>query len=195
MKRMLFVVLVLACSKPEAPSPGLRPPSPAAAGEGHAQLAAPVPDAARELVTTSGEFSQYEFTNAAYTLPLRKSAMNEPQSVAAKQLAAAKWLLFRGDYVVLTEKALNDKRFLSRPNDTVDIVPLARKEVTGVSAVRSLPDGNVAVDFDWKWIPNEVGEVFKRGMLHDRYAVPGHATATLMIEGGAWSVLRVEPRS
>ena len=159
-----------------------------------ATLAPPATDAARELVTSSGEFSQFEFTNAAYTLPLRKSAMNEPQMTAAKQLAAAKWLLFRGDYVVLTEKALGDKRFLSRPNDTVDIVPLARKEVTAVTAVRPLPDGNVAVDFDWKWIPNEVGGAFKTGMLHDRYAAPGHATATLMVDGANWSVLRVEPR-
>ena len=50
------------------------------------------------------------------------------------------------------------------------------------------------VDFDWKWIPNEVGVAFKTGMLHDRYAALGHATATLMNDGGNWSVLRVEPR-
>ncbi|MEA2569028.1 MAG: hypothetical protein QOI24_1029 [Acidobacteriota bacterium] len=190
MKRiaMLVVLMIVACSKTEAPAPKVAAPAKPA-------LAAPTTDAARELVTTSGEFSQYEFTNAAYTLPLRKSAMNEPQLTAAKQLAAAKWLLFRGDYVVLTEKALSDKRFLSRPNDTVDIVPLARKEVTGVTAVRPLPDGNVAVDFDWKWIPNEVGVAFKTGMLHERYAALGHATATLINDGGTWSVSRVEPPS
>jgi hypothetical protein len=189
MKRiaMLIVLLIVACSKTETPAPKVASPA-------KPVLAAPTTDAARELVTTSGEFSQYEFTNAAYTLPMRKSAMNEPQMTAAKQLAAAKWLLFRGDYVVLTEKALSDKRFLSRPNDTVDIVPLARKEVTSVAAVRPLPDGNVAVDFDWKWIPNEVGVAFKTGMLHDRYAALGHATAMLTNDGGAWSVLRVEPR-
>jgi hypothetical protein len=31
-------------------------------------------------------------------------------------------------------------------------------------------------------------------MLHDRYAALGHATATLMNDGGNWSVLRVDPR-
>lgn len=184
---LLLVVALLACGKSETSNfaPPVAPPKKPA-------LAPPTVDHARELVTTSGEFSQYEFTNAAYTLPMKKSLMNEPALTAAKQLEAAKWLTFRGDYIVLTAKALDDKRFLSRPNDTVDIVPLARKEVSAVTAVRALPDGKVAVDFEWRWIPNEVGVAFKKGLLHDRYAAIGHATATLIDEKGAWSVLKIE---
>jgi len=183
MKRVAMLLLLAACAKSEAPP--VKPAAPAAK-----RMALPTTEQARELVTSSGEFSQYEFTNAAYTLPMKKSLMNEPALTAAKQLESAKWLMFRGDYVVLTEKALNDKRFLSRPNETVDIVPLARKEVTAVTAVRPLSDGTVAVDFDWKWIPNEVGVAFKKGMLHDRYAAIGHATATLESE----NVTKIEPR-
>jgi len=185
MKRILIVLLLAACTKVE-PAPVVKKTT--------KSMPVPTAEQARELVTTSGEFSQYEFTNAAYTLPMKKSLMNEPALTAAKQLEAAKWLMFRGDYVVLTEKALSDKRFLSRPNDTVDIVPLARKEVTAVTAVRPTNDGKVAVDFDWKWMPNEVGVAFKKGMLHDRYAAIGHATATLESENGAAVVTKIEPR-
>jgi hypothetical protein len=157
-------------------------------------LPPPTADAARALIAASPEFSEYQFTNAAYTLPMKRSAMNAPALAAAKELAAAKWISFRGDEVVLQEKATSDRRFLVRPNGTVDIVPLAKKELVAASAVRPLPDGNVAVDFDWKWTVNEIGAAFRSGALHDRYAAPQQATATLLSDGTSWSVLKIEPR-
>jgi hypothetical protein len=188
MKRtaLLLMLMIAACAKQEAPV------APAAVSK--PALAAPNVDAARSLLDRSAEFSEYEFTNAAYTLPMKKSAMNAPSLAAAKDLAAAKWISLKGDEVVLAGKAANDKRFLVRPNGTVDIVPLAKKELVAVNAVRPLPDGNVAVDFDWKWIANEIGATFRSGALHDRYAAPQHATATLFRDGDAWSVLRIAPR-
>jgi hypothetical protein len=122
-----------------------------------------------------------------------KGALPPYMAGDAKQLVAAGWLRRAGDGLELGAKAKDDKRFLVRPNGTVDIVPLASKELTAVTAVRANPDGTAAAELTWKWIPNEVGKAFERG-LHDRYAAPQNATATLLWDGSAWTVLRVEPR-
>ena len=180
------LLLALACGGQEPattqtaaaqPSPPPLPPPPAA-------------DAARDLVARSPEFSEYQFTFAAYSLPMQQSGRNAPAREAARALAKAGWLGIDGaGTVVLTAKAKNDKRFLVRPNGVVDIVPLARKEMLGVEAVRAAEDGAPLVDFRWRWEPNEVGRLFG-----DRYAGEQRATATLMWDGSAWSVLRVRPQ-
>lgn len=182
----LALVLLAACShEPSAPPP--------ASSNAEAKAAAPAPPSAEEakaLIANSAEFSEYEFTNAATTLPLQKSAMNAPGQQLAAELKAAGWIRIEGSgAVVLTDKAKKDPRILVRPNGFVDLVPLAKKELTNVTAVRGAD-----VDFDWKWIPNDLGAAIRSGAVHDRYAAPQHATATLIHDGAAWSVLRIVPR-
>ena len=89
--------------------------------------------------------------------------------------------------VVLTGKSKSDKRFLVRPNGILDIVPLAKKELGEVTAVRMNDDGTAAADFTWTWVPNEVGRTFA-----DRYAGTQQATATLIHDGTSWSILGIK---
>lgn len=185
---LLVAATLIACNgsshetKPAAPAAAAKPSAPP-----------PTTDEAKTLLANSAEFSEYEFTHAAYTLPLSKAAMNPEARKAAADLKAAGWIRFDGaGTVVLSEKAKSDKRWLVRQNGVVDLVPLARKEVTGVTSVRPQPDGNVAVDFTWKWIANEIGSAFRSGPVHDRYAAGEQkATATLFRDADAWSVLRI----
>jgi hypothetical protein len=180
---LLALALLASCSKPAPPAAPAAP----------AKAAAPVPpttDEAKTLIANSAEFSEYEFTNAAATLPLQKSAMNAPAQQLAADLKSAGWIRFDGaGNVLLTEKAKKDPRILVRPNGFVDLVPLARKELTNVTAVRGTD-----VDFDWRWIPNELGAAIQSGAVHDRYAAPQRATATLLHDGTSWSVLRIVAR-
>ncbi len=145
-----------------------------------------------DLIANSSDFSEYQFTNAAYTLPMKRSAMNEPARSAARELAAGKWIRFNGDDVELTPKAAGDKRFLVRPNGYVDIVPIAKKDFGSVTAVRLNQDGTVSADFDWRWIPNEVGQAFRSGLVRERFDATQHATAKLMWDGKSWTVLRID---
>lgn len=146
---------------------------------------------AKAMVANSAEFSDFEFTNAALTLATTRRAMSADQLAAAKDLAAAGWLRVQGESVELTEKARHDRRFLPRPNGTFDIVPLASKELVDADAVHSGADGNPEVLFTWRWIPNEIGLSLRSGLLHDHYASPHRASATLMRDGSNWSVLRI----
>lgn len=189
MKRALTILALLlaACSGE----------TPATSTSGSAAAAAPstpppaVP-AAKQIIETSGAFSELEFTNAACSIPVSAANLNEVTRGAAKQLAAEGWLAFDGSGdVALTDKSRGDKRFLLRENGILDIVPLARKEMGEVTAVRANPDGSVDVDFTWKWVPNEVGAAFKEGMIHDRYAAPQDSTANLMWNGTEWVVITI----
>ena len=155
----------------------------------------PTVDEARQLIATSAEFSDYQFTNASWSLPMKRSAMNEVALASAKELVRAGWIRFDGDQVVLTSKAASDKRWLVRPNGFVDLVPLAKKELTEVAAVQASADGNARANFCWKWIPNEVGASFTSGMLGERFSSMQCASATLQPrEGGGWEVLLLERR-
>ena len=177
-----LLLLMVACGGEQVAPP---------AAETAFEPAAPPPteDAARTLVANSAEFSEYQFTNAAYTLPLQQSAMTAPARIIAGKLAKAGWIGVDGDgRVVLTQKAQNDKRFLVRPNGVVDIVPLAKKNFEEVVAVRVNPDGQPIVDFRWEWEPNEIGELFD-----PRYTGEQFATATLYRLGDQWAVLRIRP--
>ena len=147
---------------------------------------------AKEIVANSPDFSEYQFTNAAYTLPMKKSAMNEPARAAAKDLSAAGLIKFVGDDLQLTEKSGADKRLIIRPNGYVDLVPIAKKELGEVTTVRPQPDGMILVDFGWKWIPNEVGQAFKSGFVKERFDAPQKATAKLMWDGKSWTILRID---
>jgi hypothetical protein len=150
-------------------------------------------DQARALIAGSAEFGDFEFTNAAYTLPLQVSAMNAPQQAAAKDLDAAGWIRLGRSEVTLTAKSEHDRRFLPRPNATLDIVPLAKKELDSITTVGAGPEGPV-VTFTWKWLPNEVGAAFKTGPVAERLAGEQTAQATLLWDesASAWTVLRIE---
>lgn len=188
MKRSLIALLVLAACSSEQPKsdpaatqqPGTTPPTTAQA---------------RAIVEKSGEFSQHEFTNAAISMPVTGATMNEPTRDMAKQLAARGWLEMdsSGD-VMLSDKSRSDKRFILRENGLLDIVPLARKELGEVTIVRANADGSVNADFNWHWIPNEVGATFTAGPIHDRFAATHNATANLMWNGTEWTMISVESR-
>jgi hypothetical protein len=150
----------------------------------------PVEDAAR-IVSGSAEFSDYQFTRAAFTLPMKEPAMTPEVRVTSRALVKAGWIGIDGDAnVVLTDQAKNDKRFLVRPNGFLDIVPMAKKEFIGVEAVHVNPEGQPLVDFRWKWVPNEIG-----ALAGDRYSGEQLAIATLLWDGSQWSVLRITPKT
>ena len=185
----VFLLLVLACGGETA-----RTDTATTTPAGHAAAAPPPPpsaDEARTLVAGSPEFSEYQFTHAAYSLPLQQSAMAAPARDVARDLAKAGWIGVDGaGTVVLTDKAKTDKRFIVRPNGVVDIVPLARKEFLAVESVETAPDGAPLVHFRWEWVPNEIGKLFG-----PRYEGEQHATATLMRYGSEWAVLRIVPKA
>lgn len=191
MKKCLIALafICVCCSGSEAP-----PTTSSAAAKPRAKTP-PAPSAveAKNLVENSQEWSEYQFTNAAYTLPMKKSAMNEPARKAAADLIAAKWIRFSGNDVELTGRASTDKRFLVRPNGYVDLVPIAKKEFGTVTAVRANPDGTASADFDWKWMPNEVGQAFKSGIVKERFDAQQRAAAKLMWNGKSWNILRIDP--
>lgn len=184
-----LLLLLTACSSEQpaatttaAPVRPATPPPPGAAQ-------------ARELIEKAPEFGEFEFTNAAYSIPVQKSQRNEPQEQAAKQLAKARWIGFDASgAIVLAPKAQSDRRFIVRPNAILDVVPLAKKEIGDVTAVRANPDGTAAADFSWKWLPNDLGASFTSGPLHERFAGQQNATATLLWDGSGWSVLGIQRR-
>ncbi len=184
---LLLISLATSCGGETKPS------RPAGGDPAKAVPAPPSIDQARTIIEGSPEFSEYQFTNAGYSLPMMKSAMNEPALAAAKDLSAAKWIGFDGDgRVVLTGKASSDKRFLVRPNGFLDIVPLAKKEMLEVTDVTRGADGAPLVGFRWRWLPNETGRAFRSGPVHERFATEQRARATLMHDGNDWTVLRIE---
>lgn len=173
MKKLLLVVLFLAaCAKQEAPAPAPAPPKAPALTVAQA----------KELLANAPELGEYQFTNAAVTLPMKQSQMNAPAQELAKSLRASGWIAFSGDAVVLTDKAKNDKRFLPRPNGYTDIVPIAKKEFGDVTNV----SGDTAT-FTWHWVQNDIGNA-----IHKPDEAVQHATAKLMWDGKAWSVLSIQ---
>jgi hypothetical protein len=189
MKRTLLALALIAaaCSRES--------PTTTTAGSTEQKITPPNAQQAREIIEKSSELAQHEFTNAAVSLPVAGSSMNEPTRNQAKQLAAGGWLEIDGaGDLMLTDKSRSDKRFLLRENGLLDVVPLAKKEMGNVTAVRTNPDGTVNADFTWRWIPNEVGNAFTAGPIHDRFAQSHNATANLMWNGEGWTLITVENR-
>lgn len=181
--RAALLLLASACGKPE-------PPAKATVASVAAVPTPPTLGEAKTLIAGSPEFSDFEFTNAALTIPL-SGPMSAEQKSAAKDLASAGWLRKNAEGIELTAKAKSDRRWLPRPNGTVDVVPLASKELVEVTSVQRGADGNPQVSFGWRWIPNEIGSALRSGATHDRYAEPHRATATLLRDGANWTVLRI----
>jgi hypothetical protein len=189
MRRTLAALLFLvACSNEPAPPT-------TTAVEQPKTPPAPSAQQARELIAQSQAFGDHEFTNASVSIPVSGAAMSEPARQVAKQLVAAGWIAMdpTGD-VMLNDKSRNDKRFLLRPNGLLDVVPLAKKEMGNVIAVRPAADGQPVAEFSWKWIPNEVGASLTSGIEHDRFAAANEATATFIWNGTAWEVLKVDAK-
>ncbi len=184
---------MVACSGGERPtSPARENANESTAGEvARAPLPAPPSaDDAAQIVSRSAEFSDYLFTRAAFTLPVKENAMTPEVRTVSKALAKNGWIGIDGDgNVILTAKARADKRFLLRPNGFIDIVPMAKKELLGVTAVHVNPEGQPLVDFRWTWVPNEIGA------LTDRYSGEQLALATLLRDGSQWTVLRIAPKA
>lgn len=190
MRRTLAALLLLAaCSNEPAP------PTTTAA-EQPKTPPAPAAQEARQLIESSPDFGDHQFTHAAVSLPVSGAAMSEPTRETAKQLAAAGWLAIDGaGDIMLTPKSRTDKRFLMRPNGLIDVVPLARKELGNVIAVRPGTDGQVVAEFTWRWIANEVGAALTSGVEHDRFTAPSQTSyATLIWDGTKWSVLKIDAR-
>ena len=188
---LLFAMLpfVAACSNepvpPATPDAQTKPQAPAP----------PQAAAVGELIAGSPEFGDYQFTNAAVSIPVAGSQMSEPTRALARELASAGWIAFDGaGDIMLTDRSRSDRRFLMRENGILDIVPIAKKEMGEVGTVRQNPDGTASADFTWRWVPNEVGSSFKSGMVHDRLASIQQARATLIWDGTAWSVLGIDAR-
>lgn len=146
---------------------------------------------AKAIIDESGTLGEFEFTKAAVTVPMQKSAMNEPQLAAAEQLVKAGWIAFDGSGAVVLAKAQDDKRFLVRPNGFLDVVPVAKKEMGDVTAIRPLTAGEAEAEFTYRWVPTEVGTAFTSGPVFDLFAQPVRAKATLFWDGSTWSVMRV----
>ena len=152
----------------------------------------PSPDDAKRIVAGSMVFGEYRFTDASISIPVSGAAMSEPVRNAARELAREGWIAFDGaGDVMLTPKGRADRRFLPRTNGILDVVPLARKELLEVTAVRPRQDGTVGVEFTWRWIPNEVGTAFTQGPEQERFAAQQRSTATLMHDGNEWSVITI----
>jgi hypothetical protein len=184
MRRLFVIALLLAACGQEQPATTTTTETTAP------QVTPPSIDDARKIIQSSMEFGEFQFTDAAYSLPVSHSAMNDPQRAAARDLQTAGWITLDGGDVMLSDKARADKRFLLRPNGILDIVPLAKKEMGEVQAVRANPDGTAAADFTWHWLANEVGGAF----LRNQFEGTRNATATLFRENGEWKVLKIDPR-
>lgn len=194
MRRTLIALLLLAACTAEQPSTDTAIADANTNTNKPQRPAAPAPEEAANLVKGSMEFGEYEFTSAGWTAPVSGAAMSEPVRNEARQLAGAGWLAFDGaGDIMLTEKARNDRRFLLRQNGILDVVPIASKEFGEVQAVRDR-DGEVTVDFTWKWIPNEVGRAFTSGPTHDRYAAAQQSTASLAWDGTKWTIVQIKAR-
>lgn len=181
MKRLMMLLLVIACA---AEKPAVPPPPPAPKTQPPPSVAA-----ARAILENAPELGEFEFTNAAYSLPTSRSAMSDDAKKVANNLRKAGWIAFDGSGNLLLTRGRDDKRFVMRSNGFVDIVPLAKKELGDVTAVRPGAEGP-EIDFTWRWIANELGEL----ITPPRYEGAQKATATLLWDGERWVVLRIVRR-
>ncbi len=157
-------------------------------------LALPGPEEAKSLISGSPEFGDYRFTRVSFSLPMKGSMMNDWTHRSAEELAAAGWIrLDEAGDVTLTDRASSDKRFLVRENGFVELVPLASKEMLDVVSVQPAPNDQATVLFDWKWIPNDLGEAFQSGTIRNELDQVHHSKATLMEGATGWEILLIEP--
>jgi len=193
MKRNATILLTLsffltACGGSETPS------APPTVETKQATLVAPPsPETAAETIANAPEFSEYKFTRAAYSLPMPGSMLKGPALEAAQDLEKTGWILLDpAGNIVIAGKSVNDKRFIVRDNGSLDIVPLARKEFVSVEATGHDDEGDVTIDFTWRWVPNEVAQAFERGRIATRFEGEQRARATIYpAKDGSWKIMRI----
>lgn len=144
------------------------------------------------MIARSQPFGDHEFTYASWTFRTDTPVTHETTVAMARDLEKAGWIRLNGNMVELTDKSRADKRFLLRPNGTLDIVPLARKELIEVTSVTPTEDGATAA-IRWRWVPNEVGASFTAGPVKERFDAEQQATVTLTPgPDGEWEVWGVQ---
>lgn len=152
----------------------------------------PTPAEAQELIARSQAFGDHQFTYAAWTFRTDTPLTHETTLAMAKDLENADWIRLNENRVELTDKSRGDKRFLLRPNGTLDIVPLARKELIEVTSVTPTDEGATAT-IRWRWVPNEVGSSFTSGPVKERFDAEQRSEVTLQSNAaGEWEVWGVE---
>jgi len=155
-------------------------------------VAPPSQEVASSTIANAPEFSEYKFTRAAYSLPMQGSMLKGPARESAEDLAAAGWVAIDSSgNLLLMPTAEKDKRFIVRDNGSLDIVPLARKEFVSVDGIGHDDEGDVTIDFTWRWAPNEVAKAFVRGAIATRYEGDQKARATIYPTKSGWSVMRI----
>ena len=180
-----LLLLLVACSRPEtaveqkeAAKPVVNPPSVAEA---------------REMIASSAELGEFEFTNAAISLPVDGALRNETTETCVRELREAGWIGVDGSRrLVLTDRSRDDRRFLLRANGLLDIVPLAKKEMGDVSAVTRNADGTSSAPFQWRWLPNDVASTLTACRAAAVLSGGQNATATFIWDGTSWSILKIE---
>lgn len=186
---ILSALIIAGCGEiPEAPKAPANAPAAAPA------VAPPTKAEATQIVGDSAEWSDYQFTYSSWSFQLGTPVAHPTTRQLVDDLVVAGWLrMTKGGVVELTERAKTDKRFLVRANNSLDIVPMAAKELVGVTSIKSEPDGAARAEVRWKWVPNDVGASFRSGFIKERYDAPQVAVATLERANGAWRVRKVEP--
>ncbi|HUO84956.1 MAG TPA: hypothetical protein VM534_07580 [Thermoanaerobaculia bacterium] len=184
----LFLLLLSAVTgcQPEAD------PTPVPAAPDSAAPPLPTVEQARTLIANDPQFGEFDFTWAAISLPLSVDRMHQEAGAHAESLRSAGWIQFEDGEIVLTEKALEDRRFIVRPNGFLEIVPLARKELLEIIEVRETEGENAVVELSWRWETNEIGQLLREGAAAQRFAATHRAKATLMPGAGGWQVLILE---
>ena len=142
---------------------------------------------AKELIARSQPFGDFQFTDATWTFRTDAPLTHETQLAMARDLEKAGWLRVNENRVELTDKSRGDKRFVLRPNGTLDLVPLARKELLEVTSVEPTADGATAT-ITWRWIPNEVGDSVTSGPLRERFDETHTARVTMQRGSDGWEV-------
>ena len=79
----------------------------------------------RAIVAESGAFGEFEFDQAAVSVPVTLDPARLEAMAVAIDLQREGWIEIDEQKVTFTGKAKNDKRFLMRQNGFFDVVPLA----------------------------------------------------------------------
>lgn len=156
-------------------------------------IAPPSPETAGELIAASPEFSEYMFTRTAYSLPMQGSQLKGAAREAAEDLEKGGWILIDpSGNLVIAGKSADDKRFIVRENGSLDIVPLAKKEFVSIDGFGNDDEGDVTIEFTWRWLPNEVAGAFERGKIATRFVGDQKARATVYpARDGSWKIMRI----
>jgi hypothetical protein len=184
----LCLLFLPACGGSETPST-----PPAVETEQAKVVAPPSQESAADTIASAPEFSEYKFTRAAYSLPMQGSMLKGPALEAAQDLEKAGWILLDpAGNILIAGKSVGDKRFIVRDNGSLDVVPLARKEFVSVDATGHDDEGDVTIDFTWRWVPNEVAQAFERGKIATRFEGDQKARATIYpAKDGTWKIMRI----